>query len=142
MSIRDKQEGSPMAIDLYWDDDNLTTLLCVFDGRWTWDELYATLKTIRQITDDLPHEVAAIIDVRKGAHLPEGLFTLQSLERAKQLMQMGEGGTGMMLVVGVNPMIKTVFEAVSKLDRNAAANVRFFESVKQARDYLKTREMA
>lgn len=128
-----------MAIDLYWDDDNLTTLLCVFDGRWTWNELHATMKTIRQITEDLPHEVAAIIDVRKGAHLPEGMFTPQALERARGLLQMGEGGTGSIVVVGANPIIRTIFEAVSRLDRGATSNVRFMDSVKQAREYLRTR---
>lgn len=131
-----------MAIDLYWDDDNLTTLLCIFDGRWTWSDLHATLKTIQQITDDLPHEVAAIIDVRKGAHLPEGMFSAQSLEKAKQLVRLGEGGTGLILVVGANPIIRTIFEAVSKLDRNAVANVQFMDSVKQAREYLLRRRTA
>jgi dihydrofolate reductase len=131
-----------MAIDLYWDDDNLTTLLCIFDGRWTWNDLHATMKTIKQITDDLPHEVSAIIDVRKGAHLPEGMFSVQSLERAKQLVELGEGGTGQILVVGANPIIRTIFEAVSRLDRNAVTNVQFVESIKQAREYLLKRRTA
>jgi hypothetical protein len=124
-----------MAIELYWDDDALTTLLCVFDGRWSWDELFAVIKKISQITQDVPHEVAAIIDVRKGSQLPNGLFTPQTLENAKQLLSMGEGDTGMILVVGANGFIRTVFEAVVNLDKRAGEKVAFFDTAKQAREY-------
>jgi hypothetical protein len=131
-----------MAIELYWDDDSLTRMLCVFDGRWSWNELLATLKTIQQITHDLPHQVDAIIDVRKGAHFPEGLFNTQSLENARGLLKMGEQGTGRLMVVGVNPLIRSIFEAISRLDQRATTHVQFVDSVKQARDLLQERKTA
>ncbi|HEX2623508.1 MAG TPA: hypothetical protein VHL11_25280 [Phototrophicaceae bacterium] len=131
-----------MAIHLYWDDDELTTLLCVFDGRWSWDELFATLKTIQQITGDLDHEVAAIIDVRKGVSLPGSLFTPQTLDQAKRLLGMSDTNAGPMLIVGVNPVIRMIVDAVAKIDCHAVARVRFMESVSQAREFLKTRRTA
>lgn len=128
-----------MPIDLYWDDEEQTALLCVFEGRWSWDELFATLKTIMQLTANIEPEIPAIIDVRKGFMLPDGLFTLNTLEQAKRLLSLNDGKTGLMLVVGVNPFIRKVFEAVATLDRSAVASVRFMETTRQARDYLQQR---
>lgn len=126
-----------MGIELYWDDDDLTTLLCVFAGRWTWAELYATMKTIQGITEDLQHEVAAIIDIRKGLIFPGGSpLTAQGLAFAKQLLRMGENGTGPVVIVGANAVIRSVYDTMRGIDRRGLANVTFADSVKQAREYL------
>jgi hypothetical protein len=132
-----------MGIELYWDDDDLSTLLCVFDGRWDWRELTATLKTIKQITEDVEHEVAAIIDLRKGMHLPGGaLFNAQNLENVKALLRMGEQGTGPILIVGANKLVHTVYDAIRTMDRSAVAKVSFADSLKQARALLNQRRSA
>lgn len=132
-----------MAIDLYWDDDELTTLLCVFDGRWTWDELYATLDTIKHITEDVTHEVAAIIDIRKGMSFPGGSpLSLQSLENAKKLLRMGESGTGIIFIVGANAVIRTMYETMHALNPQSLAKVRFTDSVRLAREMLRERKTA
>jgi hypothetical protein len=125
-----------MPIDLYWDDEHQRTLLCSFDGHWSWDELFAVLRKIKQLTEELDHAVAAIIDVRKGVHLPDGLFTPQTLSHAQQLLKMRDENTGKIVIVGVNPIIRAVFEAVRGIDPQAARTVHFAETVKQARDYL------
>lgn len=132
-----------MAIDLYWDDDELTTLLCVFDGRWKWDELYATLRTIKHITEDVTHEVTAIIDIRKGMSFPGGSpLNLQSLENAKQLLKMGESGTGVIVIVGANAVIRTMYDTMHALNPQMLAKVRFADSVRAARGMLRERKKA
>lgn len=132
-----------MAIGLYWDNDELTTLLCVFDGRWTWDELYATIRTIKNITEDVNHEVAAIIDIRKGMSFPGGSpLNAHSLENAKKLLKMGESGTGVIYIVGANALIKTVYETMHALNPKVISKVLFTDSVRQAREMLTIRKSA
>lgn len=126
-----------MGIDLYWDDDNLTTLLCVFDGRWTWDELYKTLQTVKRITDDVEHEVSAIIDMRKGLQFPGGsIFNAQGLEFAKQVLKMSDGKSGPMVIVGANRMVRSAHDTMSGFNRSSVSKVFFTDTVQQARDHL------
>lgn len=130
-----------MGIDLYWDDDAMTTLLCVFDGRWTWDELYATMRTIKNITDDVDYEISAIIDLRKGMQLPGGsLLSAQGLEHARQLLKMGENGTGPIVIVGATHMIRSLYDTMRKLDSRALGNVSFADNVRDARAFLSQRQ--
>jgi hypothetical protein len=132
-----------MAIDLYWDDDEQRALLCVFDGRWNWDELYATLKTIRNITEDLPHEVAAIIDIRKGMHFPGGAaLSAQSLDNARQLLTMSDSGTGAIYIVGGGGVIRTIYDTMRALNPRTMTRVRFVDSVRAAREQIGIGESA
>lgn len=128
-----------MAIELYREGEPLTTLLCVFNGRWSWDELFATLRKIKQLTQEVDHEVAAILDVRQGMHLPTGLFTPHTLDQAKKLLALNDGKAGPIVVVGVNPVIRGVFDAVARLDQRAVASVSFVDHLDQAREQLAAR---
>jgi len=121
-----------VAIDLYWEDDALTTLLCVFDGRWTWEELRATFKTIDRITHDVEHEVAAIVDVRKMQIDANVIFSAQGLAFAKEVLGMSKEGTGAIVVIGTNKVLKSIFETMCSIDRSATAKVHFVDNKQQA----------
>lgn len=125
-----------MAIDLYWEDESLTTLLCIFDGRWTWDELRAVFKTIQHITADVPHEVSAIIDVRKMQLNMGDIFNPQGLDFAREIVRMGQGGTGRIVVVGANKVLSSIFETLCAMDRKATAKVHFADTQHHAREKL------
>lgn len=128
-----------MAIQLYWDDEQLTTLLCVFEGRWTWDELRAIFKTIRQITQDIDHEVAAIIDLRKMQTAPGDLLNAQGLHFAREMLRMGqESTTGKIFVVGASKVITTVYDTMRSWERGEGtlARVAFVDTVRRARELL------
>ena len=125
-----------MSIELYWDNDDQTVLRCEFPRHWTWDEMYATLDQIKQITDHADREIGAILDVRQGISIPGGLFTPSSLEHAKRMLKLGEGGSGTVVVVGASPLIKTVAAAFRGLDADAVSHVSFVDTPDQARAIL------
>ena len=126
-----------MAIELYWDNDAQTVMLCEFDRNWTWDEMYSTLNKIKNITDNAEQIIAAIIDLRKGVSLPGGsIFSPTTFEHAKKMIKMGEGGSGPVVVVGANPLIRTVYTTFRSLDKNGLSNVSFSDSVGEARTLL------
>jgi len=126
-----------MAIELYWDNDAQTVMLCEFDRNWTWDEMYSTLNKIKNITDNAEQIIAAIIDLRKGVSLPGGsIFSPATFEHAKKMIKMGEGGSGPVVVVGASPLIRTVYTTFRSLDKNGLSNVNFSDSVGEARTLL------
>jgi hypothetical protein len=126
-----------MGIELYWDNDERTVMLCEIAGHWTWDELFDTLRKIKQVTDKAEYEIAAILDLTGGASIPGGsLFTPTAFEKAKQMLKMGEGGTGQIVVVGANGMIRAAYHAIYGLSPRILSNIRFADSADQARRLL------
>lgn len=127
-----------MGIELYWDNDSDTVMLCEFGQQWTWDELDATMAKVKRITDSAEREIAAIIDVRKGVNFPGGtIFSPAAFEQAKKMLKMGEGGRGPVVVVGASPLIKTVYNTVRSLDPDKLSNVSFTATMDEARSILR-----
>lgn len=123
-----------MTIDLYWDNDEQTVMLCEFNGRWTWDELHAVMHTIKKLSVERGQVFGAIIDVRNSGSIPGGnLFSRETLNNFKQLTQMGADGKGPVVVLGMQGMIKSVFDAVKMFDRSLLDDVSFAESMRDAR---------
>jgi hypothetical protein len=127
-----------MGIQLEWDDEAQKTLRCSFEREWTWDDLFATTDKVKEITDNAPHTVSAILDMRGGITIPGGNFlSPTSLENAKRLLTLGEGGSGPVVIVGATSMIKMVYEAFKGMDkRAAAANITFVDTLEDARAHL------
>lgn len=126
-----------MGIELYWDNDVRTVMLVEVDGSWTWDEMYGVLDKIKKVTDNADTTIAAILDLSRGLSFPGGaLFTKNSYDHAKRVLQMSEGGTGPVMIVGANRLIKMVYDTFKRLDSSATSNVRFTESVDEARAQL------
>jgi hypothetical protein len=126
-----------MAVELYWDDDSLTRLLCVFDGRWTWDELRSVFKTIGSITDEVDHEVSAIIDLRKMQLNAGAILNADGLAFAREIVSIGQQRpTGPIAVVGAPRVIATVVNTLRGMDRGVTARVIFVDSVRRAREVL------
>lgn len=129
-----------MGIELYWDNDEQTILLCEFDGRWTWDEMFKMLNGIKKVTDNADREIGAIIDVRNGLNFPGGaLLSADNFEKARQVLKMGDGGTGPIVIVGANGAVKTIYNTMASLNKTAAANIHFADTLKQARAFLQDR---
>jgi hypothetical protein len=125
-----------MPIQIHWEDDAQTVVRCEFRSPWTWDELFSTMEEVKAITDVADHEVGAILDVSEGVTIPGGLFNPQTLENAKKMIKIGEGGSGPVVVVGTSPMIKMMYNVAQTINREAMANFSFAETVDQARQIL------
>ena len=132
-----------MGIDLHWDNDAQTVMMCAVDEHWTWDEMDASMRQIKSITDSADHEIAAIVDVTKGVNIPGGIFSPNTLNQAKQMLKMGETSTpGPVIIVGASSMIKTIYNTLRGMDKNGLNNVSFAATVDEARATLKARNYA
>lgn len=125
-----------MSIDLFWDNEEQTVFLVEFNGRWTWEDLNKVLKTSARISAERNQIMGAILDVRKGLNLPGGsIFNREGMNQFKQLLEMSNGGqeNGPVVIVGMTGMIKTIFDTVTKMDKNAAKSVHFASNMSEAR---------
>jgi hypothetical protein len=126
-----------MPIELYWDNDERTVMLIEVEGGYSWDDLYETLRKIKKVTDNAPCTIGAILDVSRGATIPGGkLYTQTALDHARNMLKMGEGGTGPVVIVGANSFIRLVFSTFYNLDRKALGNVQFAATTDEARASL------
>jgi hypothetical protein len=126
-----------MPIELYWDNDERTVMLIEVEGGYSWDDLYDVLRKIKKVTDNAPYTIGAILDVTRGATIPGGkLFTQTTLDHARNMLKMGEGGTGPVVIVGANSFIRLVFSTFYNLDRKALGNVQFAATPDEARAIL------
>lgn len=124
-----------MAIELFWDDTEQTVILAEFSGKWTWDELHHMLATIQQLSEQRGQVFGAIIDLRNGMTVPGGsVFNREGLAQFRKLLaQNNGGGKGPMAIVGMNTMVRAIFDAVSSMDRKLTDDVFFADSIDDAR---------
>ncbi len=127
-----------MAIELYWDDDERRdVLLMEIDGVWTWEELFDALRRVRKVTDAAPTTVGALLDVSRGVGVPGGsIFNQTALDHARELLRMGAGRAGPIVIVGAGAMLRMVFSTFQTLDRQALATVRFAGTLDEGRALL------
>ncbi|MBK8022875.1 MAG: hypothetical protein IPK19_15950 [Chloroflexi bacterium] len=129
-----------MGIELYWDNDDRTILLVEVRGEFTWDEMYETLGKIKKVTDRSPVEIGAILDMGADVRFPGGsVFNPTGLQHAKNMLSMSKDGTGPMVVVGVNGLIRKVYDWFTAMDSRAFANVKFADSLAQAQRLMEHR---
>lgn len=131
-----------MGIDLFWDNDEQTTFLVEFRGDWTWDELNAVIKTTNRLSQERQQVLGAILDLREGLRIPGGsIFNREGLNQFKELISMSNSGqeNGPVVIVGMSGMIKTVFDTVTKLDRDATQSIYFAADMDEARDVMQAK---
>jgi hypothetical protein len=134
-----------MGIELYWDNDEQTVMLCEFDKHWTWEEMFQTLDTIKKVTDKRDYEIGAIIDVSRGINIPGGsLFSAETRDKARQMLKMGEDGKGPMVIVGAGSFFKTLMSAFGMItsDKTVLNDVYFTDSLDEARRIMARRLQA
>ncbi|MGB1286429.1 MAG: hypothetical protein ACPG7F_07855 [Aggregatilineales bacterium] len=123
-----------MGINLYWDNEEQSVILCEFEGKWTWDELHKVLHTTRKLSLEQGRIFGAIVDIRKSSGIPGGnLFSPDTLNNFKKLMQIGADGKGPAVVVGMSGAIKGVVDAIKIVDRNVLDDVYFEQNMTVAR---------
>ncbi|MDX2077276.1 MAG: hypothetical protein SFZ02_12650 [bacterium] len=126
-----------MSVDLYWDNDEQTVVLCEFSKGWTWEALFGALNKIKSLTQNRTDTVGAIVDMSNGLGVPNGsLFSTETRDKAKQMLQMSADGKGPIAIVGANGAIKLVSKAFALVDKNALKDVYFVDSVDEARKVL------
>lgn len=129
-----------MGFDLYWDDDAQQVMLIEVGARWTWDEMHSALETIKTLQAKRDGRLqAAIVDARRGINLPDPPLSPVTLNHARRVASLAPRGTGPIVVVGANPILRGMFDQLRRLDARATANIHFAETLDAARAILAER---
>jgi hypothetical protein len=129
-----------MGIELYWDNDERSVMLIEVRGAFSWDEMYDVLHRIKKVTDNAGREIGAILDVSEGVQFPGGtVFTPTGLNHARNMLAMGKDGTGPVVVVGLDGLIRKVYDWFTTMDKKAFANVRFAANLQEAQRIMEMR---
>lgn len=124
-----------MAIELYWDDDDQSVILAEFSNKWTWDELHEMLSTIQQLSQKRGRVFGAILDLSKGMSVPGGsVFNREGLSQFRRLLEQNSGSKGPLAIVGMNGMVRAIFDAISGIDRKLTEDIMFADSLDDARE--------
>jgi hypothetical protein len=126
-----------MAIVLYWDDDEQTVMLAEFSGKWSWEELHKVLSKIKEISQERQQAFGAILDLRRGLHLPN-MLNKEGLEQFQKLLVLndGAGEKGRIVILGMNKMVKIIFDAVGTVDKSLTKDVYFAQNEEEARKLI------
>ncbi len=132
-----------MGIELYWDNDAQTVMLIEIQGEFSWDDMYDALQKIKKVTDRFPVVIGAILDLTSGFKLPGGtVFNATGLQHAKNMLSMGQGGTGPVVVVGATGLIRKIVDWLMMMDRHVLGNVHLTDTLDQARATLQLQQFS
>lgn len=124
-------------IELFWDDDDQRIMLAQFNKGWTWAEMFDTLRKVKKVTEQRDELVGAIVQMQPGAGVPNGaIFSKETRDKARQMLQMGSEGKGPIAIVGMNGVVKAAAKAFTMLDSSALDDVYFVDTLAEARRAL------
>lgn len=123
-----------MGIELFWDDDAESMFLIEVRGKWTWDELTAVMKTIQRIAGERNQVMGALLDLGSGLQMPEGgLFNPQGFMRFQELLKLDGSQRGPLVIVGMNPLVRRIFDTAASVDANLTRLIDFADTLDAAR---------
>jgi hypothetical protein len=90
-----------MAITAEWLDDDCTILHQRYDGRWNWQDFYASFKhDIIPMISSVPHTVHLLADVSTSASIPAG-----NLFHTRNVLNQLPSNWGLAIVLGGNRFV-------------------------------------
>ena len=107
-----------MGIELYWDNDEQTVMLCEVDRSWTWDEMDAVLDKVKK-----GHRPQRVYDNWRdprssaGSSLPRWLNLHADRARPRpKNAQNGRRGTSWdpLSSSAASPVIQTIYKTLQK----------------------------
>ena len=99
-----------MNIHVRWDNEEQTIIRWHFPARWTWDDYYGAVQISRQLAKQAPYIVDVIVDMRSSEALPKNVFT-----HAKNSMQTSSLNIGVIVVIGVNPLLRSAYNRFKRI---------------------------
>jgi hypothetical protein len=126
-----------MGISVQWDNDEQTIIQYVFEGRWTWNDLYAALDQVQTMAASVDHQVDAIIDLTGADLMPAGaFFSFDGRRNAQKLASKADAARGLIVIAGANAFIRSLYDALRTLNASVSTGIHFTGTTAQARSYL------
>ena len=112
-----------MPVKVVWDDDAKTIQRYIYEGRWTWDELYAALNEGQRMLDSVDHPVDGIVDLQGKSYVPSN--ALVNLKRVMELMSAHRNVSDITVFLRAEAFVKALTEMLRKLYPAASNPIQF-----------------
>lgn len=131
-----------MGIELFWDNDEQTVFLVQFKGSWTWDELNDVIYTTQKISTQRGQVIGALLNLSDGLTIPGGtVFSSSGMSQFRELLRMSNNGKtkGPVVIVGMPAMLRSIFDTVKIIERDATQDIYFSDTMSQGRAIMQQR---
>lgn len=126
-----------MGINVVWDNDEQTIIRYEFNGRWTWNDLFAALDKVQEMSTSVEHRVDAIIDLSRADLMPAGaFFSFDGRKNAQKLASKADAARGLIAIAGANSFIRSIYDAFRSFNRSVSSGIHFADNAAQARAWL------
>lgn len=103
-----------MSITVRWDnEDEKHIIRWEFPESWVWDDFYGALQSSRALMREVKYVVDFLVDMSKAETLPKNVLT-----QTQVTMQTSPLNVGVVVVVGVNPLVRAAFNSFMRLYKN------------------------
>ena len=116
-----------------WHDAAQTIIRTEYSGAWTWDDFLASKVQIDTYLHSVNHTVHILSDSRASRGLPNG----NALAVLSRSFQSAPDNIGTVVVLGANPLFKSLLQLLQTVSLNRAAkNIRFVRDESHARSVV------
>lgn len=117
-----------MPIEYNWIDSEETILRVTYPSQWKWNDLYDIQKEINALLNTSSKSVALVHDLSRIRSLPPN-----AIGHIKNVVLRIHPNIKVMVYVGMNRFVRTIWDLISKLgiDRLVPVSFVFAESVEQ-----------
>lgn len=116
-----------MSVRVVWDNDQKTIVRYVFEGKWTWDELYPAYNQAIEMEKAQPHRVHAILDMRKAIGVPANVLT-----HLKHISDKQPDNIGLSIVVTSSSFVHSLYQIAIKFYNKIDYYFRVAETLDEA----------
>ena len=124
-----------MPIEVCWGDETHTYIDYRLTDPWDWDHYQVACQDWQSLADEADGKLCTILDFTETAYLPRGaLAHLQKTAVNPHPMN------GVLIMVGVNPLLRTIISIMQRLYPKAAQSLTLVATRAEAMDHVKQRQ--
>lgn len=124
-----------MGVWVTWDNPEKTILRYIYEETWTWDEWGTAVEDARTMMQSVDHKVFLIVDAA-CRDVPKG-----ALSRFRHATCVEAGHVKMVLLVGNNAFLQTLFSIVRRLVQGCAMKLVTVATLDDAYQIIQQQQM-
>lgn len=116
-----------MSVTSAWYNPAQDIVLYVFEGRWTWDELYSAYNQAIAMEKSVPHRVDVVLNMLDSKSVPPN-----ALLHVKNISNKQPDNIGLTIVVTPSTFIQSLFNAGTRFYKGIAHYFRVVPTMEAA----------
>jgi len=116
-----------MTVTVDWYDAQHEIVQYVFEGRWTWDELYSAYNTAIAMEKSVPYRVDVLLDLLESKSVPAN-----ALLHVKNISNKQPDNLGLTIVITPNGFVRALYNAGTQFYKGIAHYFRVVPTMEEA----------